>query len=128
LSATDILAATEAVANEDLRKAKSYRIHHAGAEYALCNAMSQLMGAVLGVLRESLTDTLKGFVKIRSAFKALESIIESEQAFLKTQSRDEEQDSIHGSDLMSKHLDGLSKSSFIQGLTCVTDCFYCYFP
>ena len=64
------------------------RIYAVGTEYALCTAETQMMAAVLGVLNESLTESLMGFYKLRKAFGTLHEINEAEKTFLEARGLD----------------------------------------
>ena len=70
--------------NASVPHAYNSDIYSAGTEFALCQAIAQLMEAVVGVLTESLTESIKSFYKLRKSYMALESILDMEQKFVQS--------------------------------------------
>lgn len=58
-------------------------IYAPGTEYLLCQCMAQLMAALVGVLSESFSESIKAFYKLRKAYIALDSIAQMEEKYLK---------------------------------------------
>lgn len=93
LAAADRLNETENKAYNDQQRAKTHaqspNLYHSevyapGTEFLLIQAMAQLMCAVVGVLNESLTESIKAFYKLRKAYFALDAILKMEEKYLQS--------------------------------------------
>ncbi|KAK7536125.1 uncharacterized protein J3D65DRAFT_404867 [Phyllosticta citribraziliensis] len=86
--AADALSEAENTAADYLRRAQRRpsrsAIYPAGSEYASIQAQAQLMNSIICILNESLTESIRGFYKLRKGFIALTTIMEAELTYLKS--------------------------------------------
>ncbi|EFR00408.1 hypothetical protein MGYG_03412 [Nannizzia gypsea CBS 118893] len=73
----------KALHNANAVNAYHSAIYAPGTEYLLCQCMAQLMAALVGVLSESFSESIKAFYKLRKAYIALDSIAQMEEKYLK---------------------------------------------
>ncbi|KAH7310644.1 hypothetical protein B0I35DRAFT_463246 [Stachybotrys elegans] len=90
----------ETRAGADLRKAQrmtaATSMYPAGTEYELVRAETQLMGAVVGVLNESLMEAVRSFIKVRKAYYTLEGIINLEEKAMREKAQARTQSVVPG--------------------------------
>jgi hypothetical protein len=57
-------------------------IYPPGSEYLLAQAQAQLLGAILGILKESWTESLTGLNKLRKGYQSLATLYDAEKKYL----------------------------------------------
>ena len=122
-AASERLNEAENSAYNDHRKAQhsshavnSYKssIYAPGTEYILCQSMAQLMAALVGVLNESLTESIKAFYKLRKAYIALDGVMQMEEKFLQSQNTTGTPLSRASSEKGSKHSASSSRGMWLR--------------
>ncbi|RMZ87518.1 hypothetical protein DV736_g5250, partial [Chaetothyriales sp. CBS 134916] len=91
--ASDQLYEAEVSATQSLAKTRretdgsvlASAIYDKGSEFMLCQAETQVMMAIVGVLNESLTESIRGFYRLRKAYLTLDSLARMEDKFVRSQ-------------------------------------------
>jgi hypothetical protein len=79
--------------------------------------MAQIMGAVVGVLNESLTESIKAFYKLRKAFITLDGIVQMEEKYLQTYHETHLASSSKSSLVLNPQPEQVSYSTGLDGTT-----------
>lgn len=102
----------KAIHNSNAPNAYQSAIYAPGSEFALTQCLAQLMGAVVCVQLGGLTDTIKGFYKIRKAYITLDGIMQMEQRFLQDRAA---ASTVASSRVSSESADQLAAGTDTQG-------------
>src|SRR6201996_387502 len=86
-------------------------IYSAGSEYGLVLAEVRIMGAIIGVLTESVTEAIRGFYKLRQAYLTLDAILQEEKKYLSSSGRGSANESTQTLDSSSGTQSSAQKSS-----------------
>ncbi|KAM0251436.1 hypothetical protein ACHAQJ_008187 [Trichoderma viride] len=120
--ATARLNDCETRAWSDLKRAQKHgaaynssKLYPPGTEYELIIAETQLMGAVVGVLHESLVEAMKSFYKLRKAFMTLDAIVASEAKIFAKPTPGSSRTSLVGSSSTSDGSETESNGSALNG-------------
>lgn len=71
-------------------------MYPAGTEYAVCQAEAQILGAVVCIMNESLTDAIRGFYKLRKALSILETVAAHEKQYLERHGQANAAEAVNG--------------------------------
>ncbi|KAL7793622.1 hypothetical protein V8C37DRAFT_102414 [Trichoderma ceciliae] len=120
--ATARLNDCETRAWSDLKRAQKHvaaynssKLYPPGTEYELIIAETQLMGAVVGVLHESLVEAMRSFYKLRKAFLTLDAIVTSEAKIFGKATPGSSRSSLAGSGSINDGAEMESNGSALNG-------------